>query len=129
MGEDLRDRRPLRPRAPQEGPSGGDVVEEAVHDDGGSFRVRGGGDLGLRAALDGDARAAPFAGRGGEAEGRDARYGGQSLAPEAKGGYGLDVFDGPDLARRVAQDREAGVLGQHTPALLAHPEAGGPPVV
>jgi hypothetical protein len=69
VGEDLGDGRALRPSAPQEGSPCRDVIEETVHDDGGAFRVRGGGELGLGAALDDDACTALFAGRGGQAEG------------------------------------------------------------
>ena len=120
---DLHYRRPLGPGALEEGPAGGDVVEEAVDEDGRPLGVGGGGDLGLGAALDRDLRGGALARRGGQAEGGDARHRGEGLAPEPQGGHGLDVLDGLDLARRVPQDREAGVLGGHARAVVADQDA------
>src|SRR5215203_6683166 len=122
---DLHDRRPLRARTLQEGASCGDVVEEAVDQYGSPFWVGGCGDLGGLPALDDDLRGRALARRGRQGERGDAGYGGERLAPESQGPHGLDVFDVPDLARRVPEHREGGVAAGHPRAVVADQDARG----
>ena len=74
VGQDLHDRRALGPGALEEGSAGGDVVEEPVDEDGRPLGVRGGGDVSLSSAVYHDLRSGALTGRGGQAEGRDARH-------------------------------------------------------
>src|SRR5215210_2649114 len=122
---DLHDRGPLRTRALQEGASCGDVVEEAVDQYGRPLRVGGCGDLGGLPALDDDLRGRAIARRGRQGERGDAGYGGERLAPESQGPHGLDVFDVPDLARRVPEYGEACVALRHPRAVVADQDTRG----
>src|SRR5918993_470594 len=106
---DLHYRRALRPRALQKGASCGDIVEKPVDEDGRPLGVGGGRGLGRLPALDDDLRGRALARGGSKGERRDAGDRGEGLAPESQGGHDLDIFDVPDLARRVPEYGEARV--------------------
>src|SRR5829696_9490336 len=122
---DLHYRGPLRARTLQEGASGGDVVEQAVHEDGRPPGVGGGGDLGRLSALDDDLRGRALARRGRQGERGDAGDRRERLAPESQGRYGLAVFDVPDLARRVPEYGEGSVAPRHPRDVVADQDARG----
>ena len=112
--QDLHHRPPLRPRALQEGATArgrcrtGDPPARSF-----PWGAGGGRDLGLGPALHGNLRGGALTRRGRHGKGGDAGDGREGLAPEPQRHYGLDVFDVADLARRVPQDGEFGVIRGH----------------
>ena len=97
----------------QEAPPRGDVEEQRGHLDGRAAGPRRGLDRGDAPAGDPHPVAVAVLGGRGQLDPGDGGDRGERLAPESEGGDPLQVLEAADLARRVAIERQEGVVALH----------------